>query len=119
MTREQKIDMFVMRIDGYTLEDISQKYGISTERVRQILYHAIKDRQTKRRSKCVYPAIKKWMQENRITQFDMAVDVGISQANISQILLGKTRPSFEFCLYICEKTGLPIQEAFLYEWPGD
>lgn len=36
MTREEKIDAFAMRLDGFTYEEIGQKYGMSRERVRQI-----------------------------------------------------------------------------------
>lgn len=34
MTREQKIEAFAMRIDGYTLEEIAQKFGVTREWIR-------------------------------------------------------------------------------------
>ena len=36
MTREEKIDAFTMRLDGYTLQEIGDKYGLTKERIRQM-----------------------------------------------------------------------------------
>lgn len=37
MTRDQIIDMFTMRLDGHTPKEVGDKYGITKERVQQIL----------------------------------------------------------------------------------
>lgn len=37
MTREEKIDMFMMRLDGASFQDCANKYGLSKQRVRQII----------------------------------------------------------------------------------
>ena len=36
LTREEKIDMFSMRLDGYTLQEIGDKYGVTREAVRRM-----------------------------------------------------------------------------------
>ena len=36
MTKEEKIDAFTMRLDGYTLQEIGDKYGLTRERIRKM-----------------------------------------------------------------------------------
>lgn len=64
MTREEKIDMFCMRMDGYTLQEIGNQYGITREYVRQILDVG------KRKDifqKIVYPGLKQYLVENKMS----------------------------------------------------
>lgn len=44
MTKEQKVEMFSMRLDGATYEEIAEKFGISKQRVNQIIHKEPKNR---------------------------------------------------------------------------
>lgn len=112
MTVDQKVDIFRMRMEGYTLREIGEKYGITRERVRQILMYSIDKREVKARKVYVYPEIKNWMEENRIRQEDIGKDLGYSQQSVSYILNGRREPNLEFIKYICDKTGLDVNTAF-------
>ena len=41
MTRQQKIEAFTMRIDGYSFNQIAEKFGVSRQAVQQILQYSI------------------------------------------------------------------------------
>lgn len=47
MTRDQIIDMFTMRLDGHTPKEVGDKYGITKERVQQILAESSRRRQAR------------------------------------------------------------------------
>lgn len=111
MTREQKIDMFAMRIYGASLLEIGKKYGINKERVRQILTNEVK-KPDKQRKNYVYPNILYWIEENDIKQTDIARDLHCTQAYISSVLTGKSKPSLDLALYLSEKMGMDIREIF-------
>ena len=68
MTREQKIEMFTMRIDGMTLEEIGERFGLTRERVRQILTRTAtgqRSRVSNMVSICVFPyLVNIWQRTN-------------------------------------------------------
>lgn len=70
LTREQKIKIFEARLDGRTLEDIGRAYGISRQRVFQILRDPTEG-STKRYARddvglVIYPAVRAWIDERKI-----------------------------------------------------
>lgn len=112
MTKDQVKDMFSMRIDGYTLKEIGEKYGISRERVRQLLSNAAGGRNRIIRKNYVYSNIENWMYENDINQEDIAKECGCCQNNVSAILTGKYKPSFDFVSAVLRMSGMTFEEAF-------
>ena len=112
MTKEQVKDMFSMRLDGFTLSEIGEKYGVSKERVRQLLSKATTGKNRCIRKNYVYPNIENWMFENEIIQQDIAEKAGVRQNTVSTVLIGKRNPSFEVISAILEMSGMTFQEAF-------
>lgn len=112
MTNEQKIDIFAMRVNGYTYREIGEKYGISRERVQQILLTAVAPRKQKPGE---YPNISTWMAECRVTVLKMSEESGIARNSIYGYLKGRQKPSFRFIAYITQKTGMPFEVAFAKE----
>ena len=52
MTREEKIKVFEMRLDGYTLQRIANDMGVTRQRIYQILYE-----RPRRGFKSIYPLL--------------------------------------------------------------
>lgn len=114
MTREQKIDMFAMRVNGFTLQEIADKYGVTRERVRQILAKSCSESGISRKN-YIYPNIADWMRENKVTQKMLSDKLGCSKATVSSYLIGRHSPSFEFINVILDITKMPYEVAFSKE----
>lgn len=109
MTREEKIDMFCMRMDGYTLQEIGNKYGITRERVRKILDVG------KRKDifqKIVYPGLKQYLVERKMSVRKFSLLIGTQYQTAINILCGKTKPRIDTINKILQSTGLTYEEAF-------
>ena len=109
MTKEEKIDMFAMRVNGSTLQQVADKYGITRERVRQILFSYIAPRNEK---VYAYPNISHWMAENGVTLSKLADNCKLSYNTVRGYLNGTRYPNFIFVQYILKETGMPFEVAF-------
>ena len=114
MTREEKIDAFTMRLDGYTLQEIGDKYGLTRERIRQ-MFASITTESGISRKNYIYPNISDWMIDNNVNQHDLCKKSGCSQSVISSYLTGRTSPSFAFINLVLELTKMPYEVAFSKE----
>lgn len=124
MTREQKIEMFAMRLDGYTLQEIGDKYGITRERVRQILTTVACRKANIRKvtENLKYPNLSKWMRDNDVSMGELWVKMGNKPANsgttkISRLLKGDASLGLRMdqIKKILEITGMTFEEAFAEE----
>ena len=109
MTKEEKIDMFSMRLNGCTLQQVAGKYGITRERVRQILFAYTAPRKEK---VYAYPNISNWMVENGVTLSQLADNCKLSYSTVRGYLNGVREPNFIFVQYILKETGMPFDVAF-------
>ena len=109
MTKEEKIDMFAMRANGCTLQQVAVKYGITRERVRQILLAYSAPRKEK---VYAYPNISNWMAENGVTLSQLADNCKLSYNTVRGYLNGVRDPNFIFVQYILKETGMPFEVAF-------
>ena len=109
MTKEEKIDMFAMRANGCTLQQVAVKYGITRERVRQILLAYTAPRKEK---VYAYPNISNWMEENGVTLSQLADNCKLSYNTVRGYLNGVREPNFIFVQYILKETGMPFEVAF-------
>lgn len=114
MTREEKIDAFTMRLDGYTLQEIGDKYGLTRERIRQ-MFAAVTTESGISRKNYIYPNISDWMIENNVNQYDLCKKLGCAQNTASYYLTGRKNPSFAFINLMLELTKMPYEVAFSKE----
>jgi DNA-binding helix-turn-helix protein len=112
MTREEKIDMFCMRMDGYTLQEIGDKYGVTREYVRQVL--DVGKRKDKF-SKIVYPKLKQYMIERKLSIRKLSILIDIQSATATRLLYGESSPTMSTVNKILKLTGLTYEEAFYLE----
>lgn len=90
-TSEQKAEMQKLRSQGKSLQYIGDKYGVTRERVRQIL--AVKKRYCSRKSlnQVVYPLIKQMMADERISINKMSYCIGTSYRATKRKLRGESQ----------------------------
>jgi transcriptional regulator with XRE-family HTH domain len=60
----------------------------------------------------MYFRIKELLKEKAITALVLAKKVGMTQANMSNIMTGKTRPSLDTLEKIASELNVPITELF-------
>lgn len=119
-TYERNMRIYKMVKSGErTQSEMANEYKISPQRVTQII-GAIEAQKTMPRAssrRVVYPAIRKWMDENHITQvkFNELVNDGAGgsfDTPLRRFLLGGDRVSIELIKKILEVMGMTFEEAF-------
>lgn len=118
---EDKIKMFEMRVKGCTLQEIGDRYGITRERVRQIL-QSITSRSTsmvRGREGIIYPNIKKWLKDNDISIGEFAKLLGKEEnikmkthTRLSHILKGKGDFTMTEVRSVLKVTDMTFEQAF-------
>ena len=116
MTREEKIEAFSMRLDGYTFQEIGERFGVSKTAVQQILQRAVSSNGTVH-SKWVYPNLRDWIIEQGLSLSQMSQMFGLSVNSISTYLLGKMDPPYSFIKAVLKVSGMSFEEAFYREEP--
>ena len=117
MTREQKHQMLDMRLDGYSFEYIGERFGVSRQRVQQILSGKGSGKRNavskqNRLDRYIFPKIAIWMNETDYTLTMMAEEIGVFPTTLSKQLLGDSEPPLKTVRKIIEITGLPFEVAF-------
>lgn len=115
MTKQEKLDAYSMRLDGKTLQEIGDKYGLTRERIRQILAESIRPRERSSDS-YRYPGIGKWILDHGETIATLADKAGISRATAYNALSLKSKHPAnlgkESIDKILKATGLTYEAAF-------
>lgn len=119
---ERKQKMIEMRNAGATHEQIGNAFGITKQRVSQIIgQYWVGSFRGITCEDCIYPNLRRWMNENRISKSElcrrMYGDVGPENHHrISLILSGKKTNFFKSVIdRLIEATGLSYEELFSEE----
>lgn len=118
MTREEKIEAFTMRLDGYTLKEIGNHFGVTREAIRGMFSRTTTESGIARK-RYVYPNIAKWMIENKLNQRHFEKKLKCSQKTVSSWLTGRNDPSYRFISLVLKETGMTFEEAFKREGPNE
>jgi transcriptional regulator with XRE-family HTH domain len=118
MTREEIIKAFVMRVDGFTFEQIGQEYGVSKQSIQQALNNVVNG--SRRVSRYThYRNLIIWLEENGISATRFAKQSGITP----YILRGKLKEGRSFTqkeiIRICKNTGLSFEQLVEGEYEDD
>lgn len=118
MTREEKIKAFAMKLDGKTLQEIGDEFGVSKQCIHQLLNRSCKNRAS---SICIYKGLSEILCNNNlsIARFCEQLKLDLSPVSISRKLSGKTDFKISEIKKILQVTGLTFEECFAEkETPG-
>lgn len=58
----------------------------------------------------VGPLLREWRQRRRLSQFELALQAGVSSRHLSFVETGRSRPSAEMVLHLAERLEVPLRE---------
>lgn len=114
-TKEEKL---VLREQGMSYQQIADYFGISYQAVAQPLAkHNPNKFRYVRESGCVYPNIRKWLNDNRVNKSEFVRRLQLMNSNgnkerMDGYLTGRTDPPKRIIDRILAVTGLTYEEAF-------
>lgn len=119
MTRKQQ--MIAMRKQGHTYEQIARAFNVSRQRVYQLI--GVSNKSYFRpitEERCVYPGLRKWMNDNNISTVELTRRLygsaaGSNQSYVSAWLKGSKTLYKQAIDRILTVTNLTYEEAFKNE----
>ena len=120
MTNEELLDVVKMRLDGYTLVEIGDKYGMTVSGISRAI-KSISSRdpnenrtgQARVYNQIIYPMIRARMEVREWTLVTLSEKSCVKYATLYKILCGGTqRPNIKNKRKIAGALGLRIDEAF-------
>lgn len=118
MTREQKIEAFIMRMDGKSYRDIGHRFGLSAQGAWVALRDALGVRETDANARTLekvvkrYPGIGSYMRQNNMKLSGLAALCGIAPSYVRSMLIDGHEPSKYTIDKILKGTGMTYEEAF-------
>ena len=112
MNREDKIEVFKMRLDGFTYQEIAEKFGVSRQYINQMLQNVISERRNKTLNKIVYPNIANWLKDNECSISEFVIRVGIKRSTLDYKLRGRNKFNSDEIKRILDVTGMKFEECF-------
>lgn len=113
--------MFSLYLQGYSYQEIGNKFGMTRQAVEQQLRTSYWKRASVI-SSCVYPNIRKWLRENNVSFRRLANEMGFecgngTPASITNILRGKQELRAKDIKKLATVTGLTYEQ--IMERDGD
>lgn len=115
LTREQKIEIFVMRTDGYTLQEIADKFGMTRENVRRVINGLLDRKPVNTGYGNMYPAIRRALRRKGLSIYELSRSTGIGVATLYRAVRPNKNPTKKTIDAILAATGLTYEEAFRKE----
>lgn len=124
MTQESKdrsLEMIKMRLYGFTYQEIAEKFGVTRQRVQQIVAEFTGKERTARQSsldRCIYPNIRKWMLDNNISMIKLSKMCGLAETHIGAVrtkLNGEREFKISEIKAILKESGKTFEYMFFTE----
>ena len=114
MTLQEKAECLGLRKNGATLQWLADNYGLTKQRSHQIVNacEMVDSGRSPKYKKVIYPAIRQWMLQNRISYCDLANMCGIHMQVVSGGLNGEHEMKLSTADALLRATGLTYEEAF-------
>lgn len=114
LSNKDRAEAYYMRLEGHTLQEIADKYGVTKQAVSQLLPHGLNKYENYAKG-CIYPAIARWMIKNRMSYLSFSNKIGINNMTLRNALIGASSPTKVNIDGILRVTGLKYEEAFSSE----
>ena len=104
-----------MRLDGYTIQAIADRFGTTKQNISLFLNGLASDRRRNiKKCKCIFSGLKKWMIENRVSATKLCEDIEIfgHYPKLYNRMIGKYEFTMPEIKAILAYTGLTFDEAF-------
>ena len=122
MDKERAMDMFKMRLEGATYQEIADKYGITKQRVEGILKmrEPSKKHSNNKYEKCIYKGLREWLQQNNYKLNDLQNLISKNKQkqagnSLRMKLCGKREFRLSEINKIINLTGMTFEELFMQE----
>ena len=114
---DKKEKMKLLREQGITCQEIADMFGVSRQRVHQVCgkthpgyFRPIGD-------ECIYPNLRKWMNENKVSRKEFLQRMGLSpysenQAQFGRYVRGECQPKKPYIDKMLAVTGLTYETLF-------
>lgn len=119
MTNEELLDVVKMRLDGHTLAEIGEKYGMTVSGIaREIKSISGRDSneyrgQARVYNQIIYPSIRARMEVREWTLVMLSEKSCVKYATLCKILYGDTqRPRIKSKTAIAKALDMSVEEAF-------
>lgn len=90
--KERLLEIVQMRMDGYTLQEIADKYGVTKQCIQErlsILANGCRSRAKGIDEKIIYPNLAKWISDNKIVKYKLSHMIGLSENNMATTAINK------------------------------
>ena len=116
MTDRDKADAYFMRLNGFSLQEIADQFGVSKQYIAQMFPASGRAAQHMRNpERCIYPSIRKYMKQNRMTYSRLAALCGCSPTSLYRNLTGEAEITKRTIDKLLEVTQMTYEQAF---WGG-
>ena len=110
MTREEKIRICIMLVDGHSFREIGDEMGYSHETIRSAAREIMSG--MKQKCQCVFPRINQYMKETGRKPVELADKMCYTAATVYTYFSGRAAPSPAFRESLEKVTGIPQEELF-------
>lgn len=115
ITIDQKVEMYRMRLEGKSYQDIADRFGVSRQYVYRLIGQQCKS-EPYRNVNVRYTGLRKWMNESNYSVANLARESGCtdnhSYVTITSYLQGSPRMDIDSIRKILRFTGMTFEEAF-------
>lgn len=117
MTREEKLELCAMRLDGATLDQIGARFGVTGEAIRAHLQNLAAGKNTRPCiwDSCIYPNLGHRLGDMRYSVRDLAAALGVTNRVVYSWFHGDTEIKMGAIRKLLALTGLSFEQAFATE----
>lgn len=113
MTIEDKVKAYEMRLQGYTLQEIADRFHVSRQRIQALLPGKVEERNLN--FKVVYPNLRTFFKEHEVREKDLSQALGVSRNTMGKWMRGADCMTKSGIDKLLSFTGLSYEEAFAKE----
>ena len=112
--------MQMLRDQGLKYREIAERFGVSVQYVSMVCASYAPERFQVIDGNCVYPNLRKWMNDNKVSRSELLRRMGITvhpnnSGRLSSYMRGQCEPRKDFIDKMLKATGMTYEKLFYRE----